>query len=155
MFMHVSLSSLSDWASLMQLVGFPLAILALLLGWRQLRKAATTARVQTLLALDERLSDFEDVRAELNKASPQDIDTVRLRRYIAAFERVGHALRLQEIPLAEVDQFYGDRFVKLTRYPGALHIVRRREGWEDFYHLWEELRGYKDNKRGLAEPPAR
>ena len=59
----------------------------------------------------------------------------------------GHALRLQEVPLAEVAQFYGDRFVKLTRYPDALHIVRTREGWEDFYHLWEELRGYKGSER--------
>ena len=151
------LESLSEWV---QLVGLPLAILALVLGWRQLRtatltvqKAARTARVQILLALDERLSDFEDVRAQVNVVDPK-IDPVRLRRYIAAFERVGHALKFEEISLETVDQFYGDRFARLTKYQGALSIVKnRREGWEDFYYLWEELRGYKGNKRGLLELP--
>jgi hypothetical protein len=155
------LESVSEWASLIQLVGFPLAIVALFLGWRQLRiatltvqYAARTARAQILLALDERLSDFEDVRAQVNNADPK-IDLIRLRRYIAAFERVGYALKLQEITLEIVDQYYGDRFARLIRYSPARDIVKnRREGWEDFYYLWEELRSYKDNKRGLPEPAA-
>ncbi|HUK70921.1 MAG TPA: hypothetical protein VLW50_19530 [Streptosporangiaceae bacterium] len=145
--------SLSDWADLMQLVGFPLAILALLLAWGQLRKATKTARLQTLLALDERLSDFEDVRAKVNDGD-LNIDSRRLRRYIAAFERVGNALRLQEIDLATVDRFYGDRFARLTSRGDARSIVKgRREAWEDFYYLWEELRGCKGSKREWSELP--
>src|SRR5689334_8201823 len=90
--------SLSGWANLMQLVGVPLAVMALILGWRQLRKAAKTARVQILLALDERLSGYEEVRAELNNMQLVS-DLVQLRRYIAASERVGHALELKEVDL--------------------------------------------------------
>jgi hypothetical protein len=162
------LESVNEWTSvIVPLVGFPVAILALFLGWRQLRyaalaahdaalaaqKAAETLRVQVLLALEERLSDFEDVRAQVMVAGPK-IDKVRLRRYIAAFEGVGLALRRQEIDLATVDQFYGDRFAKLTKYPDAVSVVKgQREGWEDFYYLWEELRGYEGNKRRLSEPP--
>ena len=97
------LESVSEWASIIQLVGLLLAVLALFFGWHQLRDAARTARVQILLALDDRLSDFEDVRAELNMPKPHWDDDIRLRRYIATFERVGHALRLQEIDLATVD----------------------------------------------------
>ena len=44
--------------------------------------------------------------------------------------------------------------MRLTKYPGTLDIVKgRREAWEEFYYLWEKLRGYKGNKRGLSEPP--
>jgi hypothetical protein len=151
--MHETLQSLSGWADLMQLVGFPLAILALLLGWGQLRKAARTARVQTLLALDDRLSDFEDIRAKLNKPEPHDVSPVRLRRYIAGFERIGYALRQREISLATVDQFYGSRFASLIDYPAALKIVRDPAGWPDFYYLWRSLRDYKGNKRELPPMP--
>lgn len=148
-FMH---NSLGGWANLIQVVGFPLAILALLLGWVQLRKTTQTARTQTLLALDDRLSDFEDVRTQVNHENPE-IDQVRLRRYIAAFERVGYALRLQGLPLKTVDQFYGDRFARLVRRDDTRRIVRRHERWGEFYYLWEELHRYKGNKRGLLKPP--
>ena len=145
--------SLSNWADLMQLVGFPLAILALLLGWRQLRNTVQTARVQNLLALDARLTQFEDVRAKVNQKD-ENVNLTVLRRYIAAFERVGNALRLKGITLESVDQFYGDRFARLTKYRPAEEIIKdRREKWEDFYYLWEKLRGYKGNKRNLSEPP--
>jgi hypothetical protein len=81
------------------------------------------------------------------------IEAVRLRRYIAAFERVGYALRLKGLPLKTVDHFYGDRFAKLTKYQGTLKIVKgRREAWEEFYYLWEKLYGYKGNKRLLSDP---
>ena len=145
------LKSLSDWASLIQLVGFPLAILALFLGWRQLRSAAQTARVQVLLALDERLSGFEDVRVMIN-AGDRDIDNVRLRRYIAGFERVGLALKYEQISLAEVDRFYGQRFVKLIKHEQTPNIVSNREGWKDFYYLWEELRGSDGYEKKLPKP---
>jgi hypothetical protein len=140
----------------MQLVGVPLAVLALILGWHQLRKAATTARVQILLALDERLSGYEEVRAELNNMEPVS-DLVQLRRYIAAFERVGHALELKEVDLKKVHEFYRDRFGKLATYlcgcEDARKIVENREGWKDFYRLWERLSDYPGNNGKVPEPP--
>ena len=42
---------LSEVANFLQIVGFPLAILALFLGWQQLQNAARTSKVQMLLAL--------------------------------------------------------------------------------------------------------
>jgi hypothetical protein len=142
---------LSNVANYFQIVGFPLAILALFLGWLQIRKATQTTRTQTLLTLDGRLNDFEDVRAQVNNY--ESVEAVRLRRYIAAFERVGYALRLKGLPLKTVDHFYGDRFARLTKYQGTLSIVKgRREAWEEFYYLWEKLYGYKSNKRSLSDP---
>jgi hypothetical protein len=144
-------SMLSDVANYFQIVGFPLAIAALFLGWLQTRKATQTTRTQTLLTLDGRLNAFEDERAKVNNI--ESIEAVRLRRYIAAFERVGYALRLKGLPLKAVDNFYGDRFSRLTNYPGTLSIVKgRREAWEEFYYLWEKLYDYKGNKRLLSDP---
>ncbi len=146
------LESLSDWADLIQLVGLPLAILALLLGWRQLRDTVKTARVQNLLALDERLSHFEDVRAKEN-LNEEGIDDVRLRRYTAVFERVGLALKLKGITLESADQFYGDRFARLTKYGPALKIIHYcPERWEDLYYLWEQEFGYKRSKWQWQDP---
>ena len=51
-----------------------------------------------------------------------------------------------------MDQFYGSRFAKLMKYPGTLVIADTREGWADFYYLWERLYNYNDNKRKLAKP---
>src|SRR5207302_1368134 len=137
-------------ANITQIIGFPATVWALLYARIQLKKAATTARVQILLALDERLSEFEDIRVELNTGQlniEKDEKKIRLRRYIGTFERVGHALRLKEITLETVDQFYGDRFKNLIKYliahSAARRIVKNRNGWEDFYHLWEELLGYE------------
>jgi hypothetical protein len=143
------LKGADTWADFMQIVGVPLAIAALGLGWYQLRKAARSARVQILLALDERLSTFEDLRRKLNK-TPQPVidgkDKIELRRYIAVFERLGYALKLKEVPLKRVDHFYGDRFGNLVRYPHTISIVKNDEAWTDFYFLWKKLRRYKKNR---------
>jgi hypothetical protein len=147
----------SGWADFLQVVGVPLALLGLLFGWLQLRKAARTARVQVLLALDQSLSDFEDIRVKVNRSEliTESEDKIRLRRYIGTFERVGYALKVKETKLEIVDQFYGDRFRKLVIYlfasSYARSIVKNREGWEDFYSLWDKLLGYKKNRRKL--PP--
>jgi hypothetical protein len=92
------MSVLDTVANITQIAGVPLALLAL--GFaviqikkadQQLEKAGETARAQILLALDESLSTFEDIRQELNKKQPHITDDkkIALRRYIAAFERVG------------------------------------------------------------------
>ena len=107
-----------------------------------------------LLALDASLYSFDDVRAQLNMRDPK-IDSVRLRRYIAVFERVGLALKDKQISLAEIDRYYGQRFVRLINYPETLTIVHNREGWKDFYYLWEELLGYDDYEKKLAKPPTK
>jgi hypothetical protein len=149
-----SLDSFSEWADVVQLVGLPVAAVALFLGWIQLRKASRTGRVQILLALDERLSDFEDLRAELNKLQPVITDTIRLRRYIAAFERMGHALRLREIDLETVDEFYGSRFKNLVVHSETGRIVKKVEGGKDFHDLWKELYNYNGNQRAIPQPQA-
>jgi hypothetical protein len=144
----------NGWADFLQVVGVPLAVLAVIFGGLQLRKAGRTARVQILLALDESLSDFEDIRAKVNrnlkvnrnKPITTREDKIRLRRYIGTFERVGHALKVKEIKLKTVDQFYGSRFRNLIEYlfasSYARSIVKNCEGWDDFYYLWGRFLGY-------------
>jgi hypothetical protein len=147
---------LDDLSKLVQVVGFPAVIVALFLGWRQLSgsnraplAAAHTARVQTLLGLDERLSAFEDIRQQLNRKSPPEADRIRLRRYMAAFERIGYALEHEQIELRTVDQFYGSRFKSLVDYPKTREIAAEN-GWKCFHYLWDQLYGYKDNNRGIS-----
>jgi len=131
---------LSDVANYVQIFGFPLAILALILGW-------LTSRVQMLLALDARLADYEDVRKKVNRKD-EDIDDISLRRYIAAFERVGLALKYRQVTRGEVRRFYGMRFRNLIEYldeySDAKEIVKNPKGWRDFYYL----------KKRLAKPPS-
>lgn len=170
----MSLSDVADW---MQIAGVPLALGALGVGlWqlkkanqqlkqadqqlkqadRQLDKAGETARVQVLLALDESLSRFEDIRAKLNinQLDIKDKDEkVGLRRYIGAFERIGYALRVGEITLKLVNQFLW----KPLQETGRVYRQKQRckgnfkdeEGWKDFFYLWSELRPL----RGLPKPP--
>ena len=56
-------------------------------------------------------------------------------------------------------EFYGDRFGKLATYlcgcEDAWRIVKNREGWKDFYRLWERLSNYRDNNGKVPEPPWR
>jgi uncharacterized phage infection (PIP) family protein YhgE len=158
------MSLLSDVADWMQIAGVPLALGALGVGlWQlkqanrqlkqadqqlkqadqQLDKAGKTARVQVLLALDESLSRFEDIRAKLN-ANQLDIkdkdEKVGLRRYIGAFERVGYALRVEETTLELVNQFYGSRFKKLVEYINksndAKRIFKDEEGCVNGGPMW-------------------
>lgn len=128
------LSDVADWV---QIIGLPLAVAALSLGW-------LTSRMQMLLALDARLADYEEVRKAINADKNfADIDDIELRRYIAAFERVGLALKYKQILLKEVRHFYGHRFDNLIKYlhdnPEAGKIVRNRRGWKDFYYLKDRL----------------
>jgi transcriptional regulator with GAF, ATPase, and Fis domain len=156
------MSLLSDVADWMQIVGVPLALGALVAGLLQLKqadkqldKAGETARVQVLLALDESLSRFEDIRAKLNtkQLNIKDKDEkVGLRRYIGAFERIGYALKVEETTLELVNQFYGSRFKVLVEYidknDDAKGIFRDEEGWKDFFYLWRKLLPL----RGLPQP---
>ena len=119
------------------------------------RQTPGTHSRSSVRAIDESLSPFEELRGRVNRAEP-NIDPVRLRRYIAAFERVGNVLKYKGITLEIADGYYGSRFANLIRYPPARGIVGNgREGWEDFYYLWEKLRGYNGNRRELPEPPAK
>jgi hypothetical protein len=143
------MSVLDTVANWMQIVGVPLTIAALVFAVIQINKAdvqldkaGKTARVQILLALDESLSRFEELRQQVNKRR-SDINMIELRRYIAAFERVGYALEVGEINRDLVEHFFGDRFRRVANYiimnNEAKKIIRNREAWEYFYYLWKEL----------------
>lgn len=128
------LSDVADWV---QIIGLPLAISAIFLGW-------LTSRMQMLLALDARLAEYEQVRKDINANKKiDDIDGIELRRYIAAFERVGLALKYKQVSRKEVHHFYGRRFERLIEYlrnnPKAGEIVKNRKGWKDFYYLEKRL----------------
>lgn len=142
--------SAGDWSDI---IAAALALVGLGFAWDQLRKAAQTTEVQVVLALDQNLAAFEDIRGALHTPDESAIDEQRLRRYLAAFERVGYALKSAQISEERVDRFYGSRFERLVGYCAARRIVRTDpDGWLDFRDLWESLYDYRDNKRGLPGP---
>jgi hypothetical protein len=117
------------------------------LAFFQLREAKNIARGQFLLALDQSLAPFEQVRRQVNRG--EQPGSVALRRYIACFERIGLLLRERQLKIGTVDQLYGSRFAKLVN-GGHLGIVQDRpEEWRGVVWLWEDLRPL----RGLAAPP--
>jgi hypothetical protein len=132
--------------------GLAVTAIAAILAFIQLREAKNIARAQFLLAVDQSLAPFEQLRREINRAQ-RPSDWVQLRRYVAAFERIGLLLREQHLRAATVDQLYGDRFRRLvTIRDGELVAFVRQspDEWEGFVWLWQDLQ----TLRGLPTPPS-
>ena len=155
-----------DAANVAQLVGITLAVIALGIAANQLRDAARTAERaetvsegQAVLALDQILAQqrFEALRATLAKGkmvNPGEDDQVALRRYVAAFERLGLLVDKGVVSPELADAFYGPRLKRLiNNAPFAVNMVtdgnKGRAGWKNFIILWrtmEELWGKDDNR---------
>ena len=116
MFNNTMPTSITDWvafaADLIQALGLPLAIIALFLTWQQVKQAkteaehaaaeakaaATAARAQFMLALDEAFDSHRDMRDEMDNPDWTPTSATErnyLGRYIGVFERLG--LLVQEI----------------------------------------------------------
>jgi hypothetical protein len=157
------LMRLANWA---QLVGVVLAIGALIFAGVQLRAAARATKAQLLLALDESLEPFEDLRCMIN-GSDKDAQDVRTRRYIARFERMGILVQTHQIDMKTVNELYGARIRKLLEcevlkikvWEDGMKknlIVReflrdREKHWKGMIYLWRELHKKKYD-RHLPSP---
>lgn len=163
---------LSVLANLSQLIGIPIAAVALGIAAYQLRDAANTAEkaevvseAQAVLALDALLSGpaFETLRRELNQGrvhvpnnDPYNAKAIELRRYVAAFERLGNLVEKSVVSIPLADELYGSRIQKLvTNAPYVRVMVTKdgagRPGWRQFILLWNKM----EERRGMAtKPPA-
>jgi hypothetical protein len=169
-------SSLLNWvghaANVAQLVGIPLAAIALWIAANQLRDAARTAEkaeiaseAQAVLALDQVLAQqrFEDLRTKLNPRpmTPNNDDKIVLRRYIAAFERLGLLLDRGVMSAELANAFYGSRIRKLVTNAGEFvkEMVteeggsRGRPAWRNFVVLWSTMETYSEEDRDRPKAP--
>jgi hypothetical protein len=166
------MSSLFNWinvnhaADVAQLVGIPLAAIALWIAAIQLKAAAKTANdaeavaeAQTVLLLDLVLAQqtFMEIRGRLADGkidNPDDNTKVDLRRYVAALERLGVLVGKDVVSPELANAFYGSRLQKLiNNAPYAVNMVNNRQAaWNDFIILWRTLEKYweKDSKRPSA-----
>jgi hypothetical protein len=174
---NMSMSSLFNWgwvghaANVAQLVGIPLAVIALGIAANQLREAAKTAKraqtaygraqtvseAQAVLALDLVLAQqrLEDLRANLAKGKMDNVseeDEVALRRYVAALERLGFLVAKGVVNAEQAAAFYGSRLEKLIKNaPSAVEMAKQRP-WENFIILWRTMENFwdKDDTRPKA-----
>ena len=80
-------------ANAAQIVGILLALAGLWVAFGQLKDAAVSSKktertsfAQLILMLDDALRQYDDVRTDINYR--RDTDYIRLRRYLAIFERI-------------------------------------------------------------------
>jgi hypothetical protein len=112
------------------------------------------ARAQFILAIDDALARYENVRIDVTY-DPSTLPSkgrrsAELRYYIAVFERIGLLADQGLLDSAEIDELYGSRFAALLNNTDAAAIVQRTESWWGFIYLWHQLR---DRGRPLPEPP--
>jgi hypothetical protein len=131
--------------------GFGVAAVAALLAYRQLREAKKIANGQLILAIDQLLWSFEELRRQINSKKlsvKRQVDKIQLRRYIAALERVGLLLRQESLDPASVESCYGARLKHLINStdPEPDYVVMilteteaDEQGWDDFLWLWGNL----------------
>jgi hypothetical protein len=161
---------LSILANLAQLIGIPIAAVALVLAAMQLSGAAKTAaraeaasEAQAVLALDQLLNQdrFEKLRKDLNTGQVvvpgNDIlhpNAIELRRYTAAFERLGNLVDRDVVSLVLADELYGSRVEKLVQNAPYVTVMVApnnvgKPAWRNFISLWNRI----DTHRGLGTNP--
>ena len=115
------------------------------------------ARSQFILAIDQSLAPFEDLRRKINadlkwEASSR-ADRVEMMRYIAALERIGLLLEERQLAISTVNRFYGARFaILVTSAHGANvnSVIRDKPAdWRGFVWLYRQLK----QPRHLVDPP--
>ncbi|WP_448640763.1 hypothetical protein [Geodermatophilus sp. URMC 63] len=172
---------LSILANLAQLIGIPIAAVALVLAVRQLKVAAETAaraeatamraeaasEAQAVLALDQLLNQerFEKLREELNKGKVSvpnnnifDPNAIELRRYTAAFERLGNLVDRGVVSLVLADELYGSRIEKLLQnapYVKAMVAPDNvgKPAWRNFISLWNKIDACRNLETNPPETP--
>ena len=155
----MTLDQISD---IVEIVALPLTLFGLAIGYFQFRselrsaeravrdatnaaeRARSVALAEQVMAVDDALRPYEEVRALLNRRGKKP-DYVQLRRYIAVFERLGLVLELDLITIERVNELYGSRIRRLVKHERARDILSNASGWRSF--------NYQGNARGLPAPP--
>jgi hypothetical protein len=135
------LSIAANWFTIF---GLLVGAAALVVAAVQIRNAARTTQAQLILMIDDSLRPYEEIRARINGSDPQH-PAIRMRRYIARFERIGILLETEQISLDKVNQLYGVRIEKLLQHPDAKALLASDpEGWQGVTYLWQAFyeKGY-------------
>jgi hypothetical protein len=116
---------------------------------RQYELARKIAETQAVFSVDAALGLYEDVRERLTPSGAPAPERLRLRYYMAVFERLGVLIDQGTVSPETANKFYGSRFKALVNDQGAVDIVTGdREGWVSFLSLWRALK----TDRGLRDP---
>lgn len=161
-----AMTILSTWIADAAYIGTTtLAAVALWIAVGQLRKAAESARIaataaekaeivseaQAVLALDQVLAQqrFETLREKLNRTYAPGTATEKLtvRRYVAAFERLGLLLDKGVISAELAEAFYSSRLERLVKNCAFVREIvvdkddktKGSVAWRNFVLLWTEM----------------
>jgi hypothetical protein len=156
-------------ADLSQIVGLIVAVPVIVLAWRQLRSATSAAEAQAVLALDQGFAQFEDLRDELRRASPEEPyratepeDRARLSRYLVVFDRLCLLVRKGLIDIGRARDLYGYALSRLLSRSNAIEIVldeikearedpaHSEDRWENLIQLWRALPHQPSLPRDIA-----
>lgn len=143
----IGTADLQFWANVSQIVGavgVVAALAALAIARDQLRKTENATRGQMLLAIDQALAPYDDIRNEArnpawepppnNDADPtRSKHRHRIKQYVGVWERVEHLLTDGSIELATVNQLYGQRVENLLRNRVVReYLIDKPTDWELF-----------------------
>jgi hypothetical protein len=148
------MADLQYWANIATIVGaigIAAAFAALLVAWAQLRKTGKVTRGQMILAVDQALAPYSDIRDEARNPSwkPPSNDATeredvkhrrRIKQYMAVWERVETLVADESLDLASVQKLYGTRVRFLLRNEVVRSYVITQPGdWTSFRSLAERL----------------
>jgi hypothetical protein len=141
-------AELSNWA---QIIGIPLALIAVFFAWNQVRQGAQLARGQFLLSIDDALARYEDLRSKINTKDWSPIaESVRksndLRRYLTVFERIGFLVERGSLDFDTVHRNYGHLLIRLLKKKGIDKVIQGDPAldahpgrWNGLLLLWNRL----------------
>jgi hypothetical protein len=148
------IADLQYWANIAAIVGavgVAAAFAALLVAWAQLRKTAKATRGQMILAVDQALAPYNDIRDEARSrfwsppakdaSDPADAEhRRRIKQYMAVWERVETLVVDKSLDLATVQNLYGMRIRFLLRNEVVRsYVIAHPEDWASFRSLARRL----------------
>jgi hypothetical protein len=150
----VLLADLQYWANIATIVGavgVAATVAALLVAWAQLRKTAKVTRGQMILAVDQALAPFNDIRDQARSPAwkPPLNDAPgcenkehrrRVKQYMAVWERVETLVANNSLDVATVQNLYGTRVRFLLRNEVVRsYVVGQPHDWAAFRCLAQRL----------------
>jgi hypothetical protein len=130
-------------ADAVQVVGLPLAVVAIFLAVKQVKSTAIVTAAQMVFTIDEAFRVDSEMRQKLTSAAwvPADAsERNRLGRYLAVFERVGVLYGRKLIPLTDIENFYFSQFKQLVANTNARdRLVANRTTYKGVFVLWRAL----------------
>jgi hypothetical protein len=147
-------ADLQYWANIAAIVGalgVAAAVAALVVAWVQLRQTAKVTHGQMILAVDQALAPYDEIRREAqnpgweppaNEARGQEDvrHRRRIKQYMGVWERVETLIADQSLDIGSVQQHYGKRVEFLLRNEVIRsYVVDKPNDWSSFHSLAHRL----------------